>query len=227
SYRTNVQALREAATREADLLAGELSQRMQLVTTQLSERVERLMDVRESAPPPVAVVAVKPEPKPAAPAAPATPAATEPDDKQFGLQVADALGEAALLLNTVELPNAPRGGRQNRFTIPGVGRGVPPAASSGSSGSASGAGANARTKSAPASPAAPPPPASPPPLPPPTNAPRVSSAPPPSREHAARSGSGTLLVPPAAPQAPPATYTVVPGPAGDPGAIRIDMTGLW
>ncbi|MDQ3488723.1 MAG: hypothetical protein M3468_13475 [Acidobacteriota bacterium] len=47
SYTTNVEALRVAAQREADLLAGELGQRMQLVTAQLSERVGHLMDLAE------------------------------------------------------------------------------------------------------------------------------------------------------------------------------------
>src|SRR5690242_21819995 len=47
SYTANVDALRDAAEREADLLAGELGQRMQLVTAQLSERVEHLMDIAE------------------------------------------------------------------------------------------------------------------------------------------------------------------------------------
>ena len=47
SYTTNVEALRVAAEHEADLLAGELGQRMQLVTAQLSERVEHLMDIAE------------------------------------------------------------------------------------------------------------------------------------------------------------------------------------
>jgi hypothetical protein len=47
AYRANVEALQEAAEREADLLAGELSQRMSLVTAQLAERVEHLMDIAE------------------------------------------------------------------------------------------------------------------------------------------------------------------------------------
>ena len=47
SYTNNVRALQDAAEREADLLAGELGQRMQLVTAQLSERVEHLMDIAE------------------------------------------------------------------------------------------------------------------------------------------------------------------------------------
>jgi len=47
SYTTNAEALRVAAEREADLLAGELGMRMQSVTAQLSERVEHLMDIAE------------------------------------------------------------------------------------------------------------------------------------------------------------------------------------
>ena len=47
TYQSNENALREAAEREADLLAGELGQRMQLVTAQLSQRVEHLMDIQE------------------------------------------------------------------------------------------------------------------------------------------------------------------------------------
>ena len=47
TYQSNEKALREAAEREADLLAGELGQRMQLVTAQLSQRVEHLMDIQE------------------------------------------------------------------------------------------------------------------------------------------------------------------------------------
>jgi len=45
SYMSSVSALRQAAQHEAELLAGELSQRMQIVTAQLSERVEHLMDM--------------------------------------------------------------------------------------------------------------------------------------------------------------------------------------
>ena len=48
TYASNARAMREAAGREAELLAGELSQRMQVVTAQLSERVVRLMDVAEA-----------------------------------------------------------------------------------------------------------------------------------------------------------------------------------
>src|SRR4029453_17070097 len=47
-YASSARAMREAAGREAELLAGELTQRMQVVTAQLSERVERLMEVAEA-----------------------------------------------------------------------------------------------------------------------------------------------------------------------------------
>ena len=51
TYVSSARALREAAAREADLLAGELSSRMQLVTAELSSRVEELMHLPERATP--------------------------------------------------------------------------------------------------------------------------------------------------------------------------------
>src|SRR3954470_7274268 len=48
SYASNAHALRQAAGRETELLAGELSQRMEGVTNQLSERVGYLMDVAQA-----------------------------------------------------------------------------------------------------------------------------------------------------------------------------------
>ena len=47
SYVNSAKALRVAAGREADLLAGELTSRMQLVTAELSTRVEKLMAMQE------------------------------------------------------------------------------------------------------------------------------------------------------------------------------------
>jgi hypothetical protein len=41
----NERALRVAAQHETEMLTGELTQRMQVVTTQVSDRVERLMDM--------------------------------------------------------------------------------------------------------------------------------------------------------------------------------------
>jgi serine phosphatase RsbU (regulator of sigma subunit) len=148
SYASNVRAVRDAATRESDLLAGELSQRMQLVTAELSERVEHLMDIPNppatTAPPSQVAQSTKPsggtptpsqgsrpttttsKPKPAPPApvapvsptAPAIPAAPRPTpvasdatamQQGYDAQVAQALGEAAMLLNNVELRGMGRG----------------------------------------------------------------------------------------------------------------------
>src|SRR4029079_7739992 len=62
SYASNVKALKEDGAHEADMLAFELSQRMQLVTAQLTERVEHLMDIAQLA---QDEPRVAPEPKPA------------------------------------------------------------------------------------------------------------------------------------------------------------------
>jgi serine phosphatase RsbU (regulator of sigma subunit) len=156
SYTSNVRAVRDAATRESDLLAGELSQRMQLVTAELSERVEHLMDIPNppatttgsvpqvtqnekssggtqtaaqgsraattttttaSKPKPAAAVPVAPAtpapaPAPVAPTAPRLPIAPGAADavaQTYDAQVAQALGEAAMLLNNVELRGMGRG----------------------------------------------------------------------------------------------------------------------
>ncbi len=45
SYTSNVRALQVAAQHETEMLTNELTQRMQVVTTQISERVEHLMDM--------------------------------------------------------------------------------------------------------------------------------------------------------------------------------------
>ena len=117
SYISNYQALQAVATREADQLSDELSQRMQLVTAQLSERVEHLMDLSSQQEPVVPAVQVKRPDSPAKAATPIVPAAaspafdalqTVPTDAELAAVVlkghaADALGEAAMLLNTVEL----------------------------------------------------------------------------------------------------------------------------
>ena len=81
TYASNAAALREAAGHEAESLAGDLSQRMQLVTAQISERVEHLMDVQREAEAhaaePVRTSAVAPAvtSPAAAPAKPAPPTA--------------------------------------------------------------------------------------------------------------------------------------------------------
>ncbi len=111
SYTTNVTSLREAAEREADLLAGELGQRMQLVTQQLSERVGHLMDIAELQAA-AEEVAAEPSEQSAAVTAQMTEAALKDS-------IAKSLGEAAMLLNNVQL-RGPRGGGAGR------GRGGPP-----------------------------------------------------------------------------------------------------
>ena len=131
TYFSNAAALREAAGHEAQSLAGDLSQRMQLVTTQISDRVEHLMDVQREAQAqaaqPARTAAVAP-PAPAAPTAaggPAKPVPPTPAETTHEDSVAAALGEVAMLLNNIEVrglrqggppPGAPQG--------PGDGRGA-------------------------------------------------------------------------------------------------------
>ena len=124
SYLSNERALRAAARHETELLTGELTQRMEVVTNQVSDRVERLMDMpvttatatgtsgtttgkstqtrtiaRNTRKPPA-------DTAPAAPSAPApSPAIAVPVTVDSGAiegQVAASLGEVALLLNNVE-----------------------------------------------------------------------------------------------------------------------------
>jgi serine phosphatase RsbU (regulator of sigma subunit) len=145
SYTNNVKALRDAAEREADLLAGELGQRMQLVTAQLSERVEHLMDIAElqaavddaaaeqaTLEQEVQQAATRPVSKPVP--ASTSPAFTAPalvTTLSLNDSIAKSLGEAAMLLNNVELQNMRgmgRGGRppsSTTFTPPPPG-GPPP-----------------------------------------------------------------------------------------------------
>src|SRR3954469_5789922 len=87
SYVSNTKALQSAATREADQLATELSQRMQLVTAQLSQRVEHLMDIPE----PAAVVRTsKTTTEPDTVALPDVSVTAEPTSTGIDTQVADA-----------------------------------------------------------------------------------------------------------------------------------------
>ena len=125
SYATNAEALRVAAEHEADLLAGELGQRMTLVTAQLSERVEHLMDIAElqaaadaaaqQATTGPAVVMTRAT---VAPPATAVTGGADINSTALGDSLAKSLGEAAMLLNSVRL----RGGGVGRSG----GRGAPP-----------------------------------------------------------------------------------------------------
>ncbi len=117
TYVSNAAAVREAAGLEAESLAGDLTQRMQLVTTQISERVEHLMDVQRQADAAASRIsgeagtrasgaAASAPSQPVEPAiAGAAPAAED--------TVAEALGEVAMLLNNIEVRGLrpPGGGR--------------------------------------------------------------------------------------------------------------------
>jgi serine phosphatase RsbU (regulator of sigma subunit) len=132
TYLNNAQAMRDAAGREAELLAGELSQRMQVVTAQLTQRVERLMTMSAAATTDSGAAATTPSTGARATSAP--PAATVEQSAESAAaaaaadsaalaadQVSVALGEAAMLLNNIELRGLRGfGGRGER------GRGAPP-----------------------------------------------------------------------------------------------------
>jgi serine phosphatase RsbU (regulator of sigma subunit) len=119
TYASNARAMREAAGREAELLAGELSQRMQVVTAQLSERVERLMDVAEARAEASAAESARTTALATTGTVESAVAVAPPPQET---QVAQALGEMAMLLENVELrglrgprppgpPGTPGGGR--------------------------------------------------------------------------------------------------------------------
>lgn len=115
TYLRNVEAMRNAAAREAELLADELAERMRFVTTQIGQRFERLMV-----------------------GAPGSPSQADGEDA-LGLvrvgavgpggsignqEIASALGEAAILLNQIEVRDfRPFPGR--RGGGPDNGRGTP------------------------------------------------------------------------------------------------------
>lgn len=132
SYTSQVRALRDLATREADMLSSDMTQRMQLVTTELSTRVEQLAQINEPAvvrvaqrtesAPTTTIVgdppAVVPAPVESADAAVTAVNAVGPvTQASEQARVAEALGAAAMLLQSVELQGM-RGGRP-----PGGGRG--------------------------------------------------------------------------------------------------------
>ncbi len=118
SYTSQVRALRDLATSEADALSGEMTHRMQLVTGELTTRVEQLMDMQpvpmQAAQTKATTVVLPPAPAPT-PAASAAIALVEVATNET--QAAEALGAAAMLLKSVELRGArgigrpPEGGR--------------------------------------------------------------------------------------------------------------------
>jgi serine phosphatase RsbU (regulator of sigma subunit) len=152
SYTSNLRALQVAAQHETEMLTGELTQRMQVVTTQISERVEHLMDMPVAASTVVtgtsgkvrtslttssrrtavaratAAPAIAPPAAPAPPLVPLSPAtvaaAAAIDPSSMEGRVAGALGEVAMLLNNVEVRGLGRlGGRSG--APPGTSPGTP------------------------------------------------------------------------------------------------------
>ena len=150
SYASNVRALQVAAQHETEMLTAELTQRMQVVTSQISERVQHLMDMpvtasatrptgttgtktatshtmmaktstTKSAAKPTAPAVAAPPP-PAAPAAATVPVAV--DSKAIEQQVAASLGEVAMLLNNVEVRGMGRFGGPPPGAGAGAGAGV-------------------------------------------------------------------------------------------------------
>jgi serine phosphatase RsbU (regulator of sigma subunit) len=106
TYASNAQAIRDAASSEAAQLAGELSQRMRTVTTQLSQRVETLMELPQE--PEMRTVSL--DTRTTAKAARA--ATTESHDVDKAIRASEdaaraAAASAAQLLPAIPLPVAP------------------------------------------------------------------------------------------------------------------------
>jgi serine phosphatase RsbU (regulator of sigma subunit) len=233
SYTSNVNALKQAAARETDVLAGELGARMQVVTTQLTQRLERLMEI---SPEPQTPAVVRASASRAAAPAPAVAAPEGPPDASAEF-LASALGEVALLLKNVELRGLPG--------PTGGGRGRPPRPPGSSEGSRSGrsdAGGAPAVQPMPAVPAMPrvsdvQPPGS-------TNPrPDATSGSPRTRSQQSRRGSGAPGAPtppsgvptptggaspaspppPPAPAVPPSPVAAPPGPSGPPAPQNDDL----
>jgi len=150
SYFSNVRALEVAAQHETEMLTGELTQRMQVVTSQISERVQHLMDMPVTASTMAAAGTTgrtstqakssstqtrvarastgakraSPAPPPL-PSRPATSIVTPViDEKAIEQQVATSLGEVAMLLNNVEVRGMGRFGGPPPGTGAGAGAGI-------------------------------------------------------------------------------------------------------
>jgi serine phosphatase RsbU (regulator of sigma subunit) len=155
AYTNNVRAMREAAGRESQLLAGELTQRMQLVTAQLSERMAQLAGMTNGSPSSTRVAPASTTTSRTA----TTASASSPSTSSAALagtdtqdQVADALGDVAMLLNNVELHNmrpfGPSGerGRGRRGREGGPDRSAGPGRSAGEGTPSGTAGSNGPTR---------------------------------------------------------------------------------
>lgn len=121
SYANNAQALREAAGFEAELLAGELSDRMRVVTAQLSQRVESLM-----------MLSAADESLTAADAGAGAGNGPDPATDERRERREEALGAYAAILNNIEYRDFGRRGGGGRGG--GRGRSVGPAPNGGRNG---------------------------------------------------------------------------------------------
>lgn len=108
TYTTSVEAMRNVAANEADLLAAVLNQRMQVITSDLSDRIAHLIDMTAPLEPAVVPAQARPAAPAPAPDGASTMAAAQ---DQMSHKVADALGEAAVLLNTVNVQGLGRNGQ--------------------------------------------------------------------------------------------------------------------
>ena len=104
SYANNARAVRDVARHEAELLAGELGQRMMVVTAQLSDRVEYLMNLADAT---EAVDTAVERSQALASAAMASSTAAA----NTATSASETLGSVAMLLNNVELRDFGRGRR--------------------------------------------------------------------------------------------------------------------
>jgi serine phosphatase RsbU (regulator of sigma subunit) len=102
-YANNAAALRDAAGREAEVLAGDLTERMKVVTAQLSQQFERLVDPAESRPAQSSVASSPTSSAQSAPAAGSAPISDAERAAADAARVAAQLGEVAMLLNNIEV----------------------------------------------------------------------------------------------------------------------------
>lgn len=118
TYRSNVQAVRDTAGLEARLLAGELSQSMGTVTSQLTQRVGQLIEAPVT---PAQAEARAPEPPATATASEGTAAAAAQNAADAATAAAAALeharmmetlGAYANMVNNIEFVGGRRGGRR-------------------------------------------------------------------------------------------------------------------
>lgn len=127
SYVNSARAMQDVAARGADILTSELRQRMTMITAQLSKQVESVMDIEGDAPVLVAsaerTTTASPAANGAAPTAapteasaevPSPPAAAAPSS-ELEEEVAERLGDAAMLLKNVQLRPMPGARGRQQF----------------------------------------------------------------------------------------------------------------